>query len=150
LSVGNERRNIVYLSEELQYRSFVEWNELVKGLVQVWDIAHLLGISSCLSQQLQNDQDGTLVEQLGQIGNDRARLFRVLMRCWQALAADIDLSYQEATHTDSERSALLDSVMQVLLPQSSHPGTPYCAGDAHAVCQHCADTAVHEDALSIP
>src|SRR5579883_722492 len=56
------------LPDNLQRRSYVEWNYLVKGLVEVWEILELLHLEHYLEARLESD-DGSLAERLGQLGN---------------------------------------------------------------------------------
>ena len=54
----------MYLSEKLQQRSFVEWNYLVRGLVEVWEMARLLGFEQHLEEALRADSEAVLAEKL--------------------------------------------------------------------------------------
>jgi hypothetical protein len=64
----------MYLPERLHHRRFAEWNYLVRGLVEVWEIARLVGLEEQLEQRLAEDRDGSLTEMLGEIGNECASL----------------------------------------------------------------------------
>lgn len=61
------------LPERLQQRSFTEWNHLVRGLVEVWEIARRLELERELEEQLAMDEGCDLAERLGRLGNDWAR-----------------------------------------------------------------------------
>jgi hypothetical protein len=67
------------LPEELHERRFADWNHVVKGLMEAWNLAKLLGMDDHLEQQLLRDHDGAVTELLARIGNDCAAL-RALLR----------------------------------------------------------------------
>src|SRR5687767_13514444 len=68
------------LPESLHQRSFSDWNYLVRGLVEVWELARLLGLDEELEEQLARDEDGSLTEQLGRYGNDCAAVAVLVQR----------------------------------------------------------------------
>ena len=78
----------MHLSEVLQNRSFVEWNFVVKGLVQIWELARMLGIEQALEEQLKADHTAELSVRLGHIGNNPALLMQIIERCWWNLAQE--------------------------------------------------------------
>ncbi len=56
------------LPEALQQRPFAEWNCLVKGIVEVWELAQSLGFEETLEEHLSRDEEGRLAELLGCLG----------------------------------------------------------------------------------
>lgn len=56
------------LPESLQQRPFTEWNCLVKGIVEVWELARSLGFEQTLEEHLSRDEEGRLAELLGCLG----------------------------------------------------------------------------------
>lgn len=56
------------LPEALQQRPFTEWNCLVKGIVEVWELARSLGFEQSLEEHLSRDEEGRLAELLGCLG----------------------------------------------------------------------------------
>ena len=77
------------LPENLARRRFSDWNYLVRGIVEVWEFAKLLGVQEHLEQQLAMDDEGHLAELLGKLGNDSLSLAHVTrLRCYA-------LSYHE-------------------------------------------------------
>jgi hypothetical protein len=72
------------LPEPMQHMSFPEWNYTVKGLVEVWELARLLGLERSLEARLEKD-DGTLARELGVIGHDLAKAETMLRRSALAL-----------------------------------------------------------------
>ena len=62
------------LPEDLHYREFSDWNYVVKGLVEVWDLASELGLEELVESHVMHDHDGTVTELLARIGNDCAAL----------------------------------------------------------------------------
>ncbi|MDW8366094.1 MAG: hypothetical protein RMK49_09650 [Abditibacteriales bacterium] len=56
------------LPEALQQRPFAEWNRLVKGIVEVWELARSLGFEQTLEEHLSRDEEGRLAELLGCLG----------------------------------------------------------------------------------
>jgi hypothetical protein len=58
------------LPDELQHRTFTEWNHIVRGLIEVWELARFLGIETCLEEQIAADDDCSLTDLLGRLGND--------------------------------------------------------------------------------
>lgn len=65
------------LPERLHDRSFAEWNYLVRGVVEIWELARLLGVEHALEQRLASDDDCRFVERIGRLGNDCAALGRL-------------------------------------------------------------------------
>lgn len=53
----------------LQQRCYVEWNYLVKGLMEVWDMACTLNMECHVEQSLLDDAEGQVAEWLGDLGN---------------------------------------------------------------------------------
>ncbi|HLK60232.1 MAG TPA: hypothetical protein VKU00_26960 [Chthonomonadaceae bacterium] len=82
----------MYLPESLQEQSFVTWNHIVKGLVQVWEMARLMGLEARLEARLLCDRDAALARRLGELGNDPVRMANVLRHCLEML------SVEETTH----------------------------------------------------
>jgi hypothetical protein len=81
------------LPSQLEQRRFLEWNYLVKGLMQVWEIARLLEREAHLEQLLQNDGDGALMDRLAHLGNQLCPVFDYLRMC-DYLQQDILLVHQ--------------------------------------------------------
>lgn len=75
------------LPEQLHQRHFSDWNYLVRGLVEIWDLFHMVGLEEELEQHLTLDQDGMLTEMLGRIGNDCSTLASILSVHSTVLAA---------------------------------------------------------------
>ena len=57
------------LPKALQDRKLVEWNFLVRGIVEMWEMASLVGLEGVLDDHLGRDIDGRLAENLGKLGN---------------------------------------------------------------------------------
>jgi len=83
------------LPDQLQQRSFTEWNHIVRGLMEVWELAQLLGVEPYLEEQLAADEDGRLSDLLGKLGND----------CWTL--ADALRVHTHATLIQARLQALL-------------------------------------------
>ena len=56
------------LPDRLQNRCFTEWNYVVRGVVEIWEMARLLGLEQELEQLLARDEECELVELLAKIG----------------------------------------------------------------------------------
>ena len=69
----------MHLPDEMKRMRYVEWNHAVKGLMEVWELARLLGLEESLESQLRSD-DGTLALQLGDIGNEFLNAGNVVRR----------------------------------------------------------------------
>lgn len=70
----------MYLPERLQDRSFVEWNYLVQGIMEIWELARFYGVEECLEERLRHDHDATLAIWLGQVGNELRAIRRERLR----------------------------------------------------------------------
>lgn len=68
----------MYVPENLHHRRYAEWNYLIRGMVEVWELFRMLGIEHDLEKLLEADEDGTLFELLGRIGTDFSSLAGVL------------------------------------------------------------------------
>jgi hypothetical protein len=60
----------MYLPEQLQQQTYMNWNHTVKGLMRVWEIARVFGVEADLEERLHDDTDGSIARRLGEIGND--------------------------------------------------------------------------------
>lgn len=58
------------LPDQLQHRSFTEWNHVVRGIMEMWELANLLGMESYLEDQLAHDEECRFADFLGKAGND--------------------------------------------------------------------------------
>lgn len=67
----------MFLPENLHERRFHEWNYLVRGLVEVWELARAYGLERQLEAALACDPGG-LVERVARIGNGFYALAEVL------------------------------------------------------------------------
>jgi hypothetical protein len=56
--------------DEIYDRRFTDWNYLVRGLVEVWEVAHLVGLERELEQLLAQDRGGALTDLVARVGND--------------------------------------------------------------------------------
>jgi len=56
------------LPDGLENRRFGEWNCLVRGLMEVWELAKRQGVERQLEEHLIADQSGMLTELLGRLG----------------------------------------------------------------------------------
>src|SRR5262249_219363 len=65
---------VVELPKNLHHKGFVEWNEVVKGLVEFWELAERYGLERYLEYRLAQDQDGALTVRISRIGNELRRL----------------------------------------------------------------------------
>lgn len=61
------------LPNHLSERPFPEWNHLVRGLMEAWEVAALLGKERSLERLIAEDPDGSIVELYGEAGNRSAR-----------------------------------------------------------------------------
>lgn len=71
----------MYLPDCLQERRFTEWNEILKGLMVVWDMACLLGLEQDLEARLRTLDNEAALKRLGQLGNQFAPFLTTLNRC---------------------------------------------------------------------
>lgn len=62
------------LPRRLTTNSFAHWNFLVRGLVEVWEVAVHSGWDADLDRMLEEDEDGRLAEELGRLGNELLNL----------------------------------------------------------------------------
>jgi hypothetical protein len=69
----------MHLPEPMKQMRYAEWNHVVKGIVEVWELARLLGLEKSLEAQLQCD-DGTLAQELGEMGNEFLNASHVMRR----------------------------------------------------------------------
>jgi len=60
----------MFLPEQLQQQTYMNWNHTVKGLMRVWEMARVFGLEADLEQRLLDDQDGAFALRLGEIGNE--------------------------------------------------------------------------------
>jgi hypothetical protein len=74
----------MHLPETMRHMRYTEWNHAVKGLVEVWELARLLGLERSLEAQLAND-DGTLALHLGKLGNEFLHVGALMRRSAVAL-----------------------------------------------------------------
>jgi hypothetical protein len=71
-------RNEMLLPEELHERRFDDWNYLVRGLMEVWELSRLLGMERELEQLLAQDRGGALTDRLARMGNECGTLANLL------------------------------------------------------------------------
>ncbi|HSV74472.1 MAG TPA: hypothetical protein VLH79_12005 [Chthonomonadales bacterium] len=50
-------------------RGLAEWNLMVRGVMQVWEVAQLLGLEDEFEHRMANDPDGRLAEAVARAGN---------------------------------------------------------------------------------
>ena len=62
------------LPERLTANSFAHWNFLIRGLMEVWEVAIQSGWEKDLEQLMEEDDDGRVAEELGRLGNELLRL----------------------------------------------------------------------------
>lgn len=100
----------MYLPEALQQRRFTEWNHLVRGLMEVWELARMAGLEEDLEACLRRDHDGSLAELLGKIGNECVSLAAVLSAGIRAReSADL---LRAVLHGNRSDQALTPSIIQ--------------------------------------
>src|SRR5205807_1371117 len=58
------------LSQSLQDRPFTEWNYIVRGLIEMYDLARAAGVETRFERMIEQDTEGTLTEMLGRAGNE--------------------------------------------------------------------------------
>ena len=74
------------LPDQLIQRPFTEWNYIVRGVVEAWEVARILGKEQEFEEQLAADHDGRLIETLGEAGNVSAQTALHLGRLEQSRA----------------------------------------------------------------
>jgi len=50
-------------------RGLAEWNLMVRGVMQVWEVARLLGLENEFERRMADDPDGRLTEAVARAGN---------------------------------------------------------------------------------
>jgi hypothetical protein len=60
------------LPDHLHERPFAEWNHLVRGVMEAWEVARLLGQEQEFEQQVMLDADEATIEHFGEVGNSSA------------------------------------------------------------------------------
>jgi hypothetical protein len=65
----------MYIPERLRQLPLAEWNHLVRGIVEVWNLAETMGVQECLDQHLRQDKDGQLTRLLGCLGGSQVVSF---------------------------------------------------------------------------
>jgi len=73
----------MFLPEQLQQQTYMNWNHTVKGLMRVWEMARVFGLEADLEQRLLDDQDGAFALRLGEIGNEPQLVEDLLRQCLQ-------------------------------------------------------------------
>lgn len=58
----------MYIPPAWERLQFDQWNRMVKGLVEVWDQAEVMGVEESLEWHLRNDMDGQLAALLSRVG----------------------------------------------------------------------------------
>ncbi len=79
------------LPDEIHERRFDDWNNLVRGLMEVWELARLLGMERELEALVLQDRGGALTDRLARFGNEcgtMAKLLSLRMR-WPAVSCRI-------------------------------------------------------------
>jgi len=66
----------MYVPDRLHERRFADWNYLLRGLVEVWELARWLHVERAFEEALRTDSDGLLAEEIGRIGNSVLGLSR--------------------------------------------------------------------------
>src|SRR5512138_3853779 len=115
ISHFREMEKTMQLPETMQHMRFAEWNHVVKGLVEVWELARVLGMEGSLEAILAKD-DGTVARQLGSVGHELLAAESLMRR--SALAMTL-------TH-----SALVSDVRQSLEARVGRSADPELAGVA--------------------
>jgi hypothetical protein len=54
--------------------SFTDWNYMVRGLIEVWELARLSGVTEKMQEKLHADSAHELAHRLAKIGNEYAAL----------------------------------------------------------------------------
>jgi len=93
----------MYIPERLKQLPLAEWNHLVRGIVEVWDLAETMGVQECLDRHLRQDSDGRLAELLGCLGCNKVVPPALLERHPEAHNSDADEAidaYLRATVND--------------------------------------------------
>jgi hypothetical protein len=62
------------LPHNLHHKRFVEWNEIVQGLMESWEWAQRCGLERRLERRLSQDHDGSLTDYFSRIGNEMRRI----------------------------------------------------------------------------
>jgi hypothetical protein len=76
------------LPAHLRDKRFHDWNHVLRGVVEAWELARMLGTEEQLEQQLMEDQDGTVAERVGELGHDCAQRALTLGRLAQLQHAE--------------------------------------------------------------
>lgn len=79
------------LPSDFHAQRFTDWNHTVRGLVEIFDLARMMGVENDLEYYLNHDRDGELTELLARIGNDCATLAQLLRT--RSRAEDGDLRH---------------------------------------------------------
>ena len=58
------------IPDHLTERSFAEWNYLLRGIVEMWEVARGLDEQDELEERLAEDADGTAADAMGRAGNE--------------------------------------------------------------------------------
>ena len=69
------------LPDCLKERRFSEWNDILKGLMVIWDMACLLGIEQDLETRLRSTDSEETLKRLGKLGNQFAPVLQTLHQC---------------------------------------------------------------------
>src|SRR5687767_14695715 len=77
------------LPDQLQHRSTTEWNYIVRGIIETWELARFLGIERYLEEQLAADEDCSLADLLGKLGNDCLSLATAMRTHSHATAIEV-------------------------------------------------------------
>jgi hypothetical protein len=69
------------LPDCLQERRFTEWNEILKGIMVLWDMACLLGLEQDFEARLRSTENEAALKRLGRLGNQCAPALLSLRQC---------------------------------------------------------------------
>jgi hypothetical protein len=85
----------------MKHMRYMEWNHAVKGLMEVWELARLLGLEKSLESQLESD-DGTLARELGRMGNEFLSVGSLMRRSAVALTLAHSACLLDALNSPAE------------------------------------------------
>lgn len=111
------------LPDALQQRPFAEWNRLVKGIVEVWELARSLGFEETLEEHLSHDEEGRLAALLGCLGcelldlkasdalTDKSSPYEALMNEFRLFVANVLMTFFYVSHNGlpPDRTTLRDT-----------------------------------------
>jgi hypothetical protein len=93
------------LPQSLQDRPFTEWNYIVRGLMEMYELARAAGVETRFERMIEQDSEGTLIEMLGRAGNEWLALASTMLTRMHTFPSPLaTILVEDRVHAGRERS----------------------------------------------